>query len=163
MGILFTPKLIWTRAKLHSLRRLLFDMMVKPILCYGGEVWGYEYCNQIETVHANFCKTFLGLSRHINNSMALGECGRLPLCSTYYVRCIKYWCRLLHMESHRYPSNAYLMLKQHDDIGRINWATHVKTLLHRYGFGYAWVAQDIGDTNMFVAVSAALGKVGVAI
>ncbi len=155
MGILFTPKLIWTRAKLHSLRRLLFDMMVKPILCYGGEVWGYEYCNQIETVHANFCKTFLGLSRHINNSMALGECGGLPLCSTYYVRCIKYWCRLLHMESHRYPSNAYLMLKQHDDIGRINWATHVKTLLHRYGFGYACVAQDIGDTNMFVAVSAA--------
>ena len=128
MGLLFTPKLKWTRAKLtlaaqaqksimlisnyqckfgyfhHNIFKL-FDSMVKPILCYGGEVWGFEYAQQIESIHAQFCKSFLGLPRHINNSMALGECGRLLLCTTYYVKPIKYWCHILQMSPNRYPRN----------------------------------------------------------
>ena len=110
MGLLFTPKLKWTCAKLtlaaqaqksimsisnyqrkfgyfhHNDIFKLFDSMLKPILCYGGELWGFEYAQQIESIHAQFCKTLLGLPRHINNSMVLGECGRLSLCTTYYVK-----------------------------------------------------------------------------
>ena len=34
----------------------LFDAMVAPILLYGSEVWGYEDCNVIKTLHLEFCK-----------------------------------------------------------------------------------------------------------
>ncbi len=82
--------------------------------------------------------------------MALGECGRLPLCVTYHTNCIKYWCKLLQMPDHRYPKNCYLMLKQLDDAGRVTWAIHIKQLLFRYGFGYIWLSQDVGDIEVFV-------------
>ena len=57
--------------------------MVTPILCYGSEVWGTEYSDVIESVQLNFCKYFLGVNNSVNNAVAIGECGRLPLCVTY--------------------------------------------------------------------------------
>ena len=100
--------------------------MVKPILTYGAEIWGFEYSEVIEQVQIQFCKQFLGVNNSVNNSVALGECGRLPLCIAYHVKCIKYWCKLLQMPDHRYPKNCYIMLKAQDDIGRNNWVTSVK-------------------------------------
>ena len=41
---------------LHTESFKLFDSMVKPILCYASQIWGYEYCELIESVHINFCK-----------------------------------------------------------------------------------------------------------
>ena len=57
----------------------LFDSLVKPILCYGSEVWGTEYSTIIESVHFTFCKYFLGVNSSVNNAVAIGECGRLPV------------------------------------------------------------------------------------
>ena len=54
------------------------DVLMKHVLCYGSKVWGY--CNTIETVHNDFCKRDLFVDRTTNNSMSLGEWGRLPLC-----------------------------------------------------------------------------------
>ena len=42
------------------------------------------------------------------------------------------------------------MLKDIDISGRWTWATEVKELLFRYGFGYVWIAQDVGDVDMFL-------------
>ena len=127
LGLLFTPKLKWMRAKdmlvakgrksifsiLQYQRKFghfeysemlkIFDAMVTPVLCHAAEIWGHTYSEHIETVHANFCKLFLDLSRNANHCMALGECGRYFLCSVYYYKCIKYWCHLLHMSRNRYP------------------------------------------------------------
>ncbi len=128
----------------------LFDTMVTPVLCYGAEIWGYEFSEQIESVQTSFCKSFLGLFRTVNDSMALGDCGRYPLCTTYFSKCISYWCRLIQMPNHRYPRNCYLMLKAHDDMGRVNWASNVRNLLYKYGFGFVWISQDVGDITMFL-------------
>ena len=174
MGIVFTPKLSWTPAKeklaaqarkaiysINNYRRKfgyfshneyfkLVDAIVKPILTYGAEIWGFEHAEVIEQVQIQFCKQFLGVNNSVNNSVALGECGRLPLCISYHVKCIKYWCKLLQMPDHLYPKNCYIMLKSQDDIGRNNWVTSVKMLLFRYGFGFAWLSQDVGNINIFV-------------
>ena len=130
LGILFTPKLSWTATKhklasqatkaiyaiknyempfghfVHKESFKLFDSMVSPILTFGAEIWGYEYSTVIEQVHTKFCKQFLGVNQSTNNSVALGECGRLPLCIIYHTKCIKYWCNLLIMPNNRYPKNC---------------------------------------------------------
>ena len=86
LGLIFTPKLSWSKAKrkLASQARkaifcikpyqrkfgyfqqdkmfCLFDSMVKPILCYGSEVWGTDYSDVIKSVHFIFCKYFLGVN-----------------------------------------------------------------------------------------------------
>ena len=175
MGLLFTPKLSWSKAKRklaaqarkaifciknyqrkfgyfkHEEIFRLFDSMVKPILCYGSEDWGTEYSTIIESVHFTFCKYFLGVNSSVNNAVAIGECGRLPLCVFYFTNCIKYWCKLLHMHDNRYPKSCYKMLKALDEAGRENWVSKVRVLLYTYGFGYTWVAQDVGDIGLFIS------------
>lgn len=42
------------------------------------------------------------------------------------------------------------MLRNQDSNGRRNWATHVKRLLYENGFGYIWLANDIGDAKVFI-------------
>ena len=104
MGLLFTLK--WTKALfllavqatsslsvsrsfshrfgalIHCEFFKIFDTMVKPILLYGGggELRGYTYRESVEKSHILACKRFLGVGKYTNNNMALGECGRYPLC-----------------------------------------------------------------------------------
>ena len=125
--------------------------MVKPILCYGSEVWGTEYSTIIKSVHFTFCKYFLGVNSSVNNAVAIGERGRLPLCVFYFTNCIKYWCKLLYMHDNRYPNSYYKMLKALDEAGRENWVSEVRVLLYTYGFGYTLVAQDVGDIGLFIS------------
>ena len=42
------------------------------------------------------------------------------------------------------------MLKRHDEIGRTNWVTSVKNILYRYGFGFVWISQEIGNVELFL-------------
>lgn len=43
------------------------------------------------------------------------------------------------------------MLKSLDDCGKTTWATYW-TLLFQYGFGFAWLSQEIGDIKLFVSI-----------
>ena len=59
-----------------------FDSMVKPVACYGAEIQGDKYSEEIEKIQAKFCKQYIGLKQNTNDAFALGECGRLPLAFT---------------------------------------------------------------------------------
>ena len=176
LGMFFTPKLVWTKSlKSQALQALkasasifkyqknfgffnpedafkLFDSVVKPILCYGSEIWGYKYYEKIEKIQSRFCKRFCCLSPNTPDILALGECGRLPVAITYMVRCLTYWIKLLTMETHRYPKQCYIMLKRLDEVGKITWASHVKEMLYKYGFGYVWIAQDVGNSKQLLGL-----------
>ena len=174
LGLYFTPKLIWSKTKellakqalkaASSIFRYqrqfgffhpsdafkLFDSMVKPVACYGAEIWGYNYSDEIERIQTKFCKYYIGLRQNTNDDFALGECGRLPLAVNYMTQAIKYWLKLLYMPNHRYPRQCYLMLKSLTDTGKITWATHIKSLLFEFGFGYAWLANEVGNCSHFL-------------
>ena len=72
----------------------LFDSMIKPVLCYGSEVWGFEVSESIVNVHTNYCKTFLKLPPCTFQVFARGEYGRYPMYIDYFCNCIKYWIKL---------------------------------------------------------------------
>ena len=97
MGILFTPKLVWTKTKENLAEKAnkaiitikilqnklgslsvydsfkLFDTMIVPILCYGSEIWGFEIAHQVEIVHDRFCKSILKVPIHTNSILARGN------------------------------------------------------------------------------------------
>ena len=54
------------------------------------------------------------------------------------------------MTDDRYPRNCYIMLKRHDGIGRTYWVTYVKNILYRYGFGFVWISQELGNVELFL-------------
>jgi hypothetical protein len=77
LGLVYSCVMSWSKGKLtlaqqatkaakvllHFVRKseascqqalFLFDGMISPILCYNSEIWGYEYCDEIERVHVKF-------------------------------------------------------------------------------------------------------------
>ena len=174
LGMFMTPKLLWTATHEYASRQAtkaiscifryqrsfgffdpncafkLFDSMVKPVLCYGAEIWGHQYIDKIEKVHLKFCRQYCLLPQQTANAFVYGECGRLPLCYTYMTTCVKYWIRILQMHPQRYPQQCYRMLKRLDESGRKTWIDSIKHLLFSYGFGYVWIAQDVGSSKLFI-------------
>ena len=174
LGVIFSTTLKWNRCvealsskalrALAGIRKLyfklkqlpvdmvfkMFDVKIKPILLYGSEIWGFQKYEAIEKIQIKLCKMVLGVGRDVKNSIALGECGRLPIVIDTQIRLIKYWCRLVNMPSDRYPKQCYNMLYSHDSSGRKNWVSEVRVLLCKYGFGYVWVMQHSGDIHLFI-------------
>ena len=176
LGLYFTPKLIWTKSKevlakqaqksASSIFRFqkqfcffrpsdafkLFDSMVKPVAIYGAEIWGYMFSEEIEKIQTRFCKQYVGLKQKTADFFALGECGRFPLAIFYMTQAVKYWIKLTQMTNDRYPRQCYLMLRALSDGGKTTWASHIKNLLYEHGFGYAWIADSVGNTNSFLNI-----------
>ena len=118
LGVYFTPKIVLSKTKevlaLQASKAVfkifqyqrhfgyfcpkdifqLFDSIVRPILCYGSEIWGYEYCKTIEKIQIKFCKRHSCLHQNTADFLVLGECGRYPLAVTYMTQCVKYWVTL---------------------------------------------------------------------
>ena len=128
----------------------IFDSKIQSILLYSSEVWGYQRLDKLEKVHLLACKRFLGVPIKTPNKIVYGELGRFPLYINSTIRCIKYWLRLLQMDPHRLPKQAYQMMVMQDQSGKICWATHIRELLSRTGFYYIWHNQCPGNVNGFL-------------
>jgi hypothetical protein len=130
----------------------LFDKLIKPILCYGGEIWGMNNATKIENVHLHFLKNILGVKVQTQNNFIYGELGRMPLKQHRIVQVLKYWIKIIRSDDIKLTKQTYnLML---DDIGRnqrtTNWATSVRTILGNLGLNYAWIFQEVGNENIFI-------------
>ena len=60
-----------------------FDLMIKPNLLYGCEVWGHEDIEQIEVFHRNFLRRLLRIQKNAPKAMTYGELGQQELNSQY--------------------------------------------------------------------------------
>ena len=130
---------------------LLFDVMVKPIILYGSEIWGYQRRKCVESVQIQFCKLLLKLGSHTSNDASLGECGRYNLYVDSLFKCIKFWIKVIHMPNDRLPKDAYDMLYGLDQYGKNTWASEIKYVLNRTGFSYVWISQTIGNVKLFLS------------
>jgi len=65
--------------------------LVKPILLYGCETWGFGNIDMLERVQLIFLKYILGLKASTPNAMVYGETGVFQLKFDIETRVIKYW------------------------------------------------------------------------
>ena len=110
----------------------LFNSIVKPILLYGSEVWGYSsVCNiqQIERVQLKFCKHLMKLNRDTPNAMVLGECGQFPIAIDVQIRSVMYWLKL----KNGLKSYSAALLKM--NVNR-DWSNYVKDILNACGLSF---------------------------
>ena len=129
----------------------IFDSKIQPILLYGAEIWGLQpavvHC---EAVHLFALKRFLGVDKRISNDLVYGETKRYPLSISAGLRCIRYWLKLLQMESYRLPRKSYDMLFEMDAKGKKNWVSNVRLFLCENGFGEVWLNQGVGNQFSFL-------------
>ena len=130
----------------------IFDSMIQSVLLYSSEIWRLHILDSIERVHLMACKRYLGVPSRTPNKMIYRELGRYPLFIASYVRCMKYWFRLLYMEQRRLPNQAYRMLVNLDENGKQCWASEVRELLCKTGFYFVWLQQSVGDVKSFLYV-----------
>ena len=128
----------------------LFDSKVAPILTYACELWGMHDIIEVERVHTNSFKRFLNVSIHCSNMTLYADTGRLPLCISLKLRCVKYWLRLLNMNDKRLCKQAYNRLYTLSEQGLENWVTNIKHVLESNGFGIVWLFKGVGNESLFL-------------
>ena len=107
--------------------------------------------NPTESVHLFACKRFLNVAARIQSKMVYGELGRHPLQISCYIRAIRYWFRLLKLDSERLPIQADRMLMNLDTNSKYIWASSIRSVLQSLDFGYVWLAQGVAEKTVFCA------------
>ena len=129
----------------------LFDSQVLPIMQYGSEVWGLDKNSILcEKTHLFAVKNFLNVDICTPNDLVYGEMKRYPITINFAINTIRYWLKVLEMDNRRLPKKAYSMLFDLDSKGKHTWASNIRNTLCKYGFGYAWWGQGVGNKEMFL-------------
>ena len=128
----------------------LFDKCVLPVLTYGAEVWGTSVHSSIEQVLCKFCRHQLGVGSKAPTPAVLGECGRNSLYVQCYLKCVKYWLKLISSEEGTLLRSCYEMLVVYCNAGRSNWATDIKNMFYSLGYGYVWENQSVENPAIFI-------------
>ena len=130
----------------------IFDAQVQPIMQYGSEIWGLSNAaSECEKVHLYALKKYLNVDQKTPNDLVYTETCRYPISINSVINCIRYWLKLVLMESYRLPRKAYDSLYALDSRGKETWVTNVRLCLTQNGFGYAWLNQGVGNDKKFLA------------
>ena len=130
----------------------LFDKMIKPILLYGCEVWGYGDIRIIERVHLKFLKQILNLKKSTPSFMVYGEVGAFPPSLEIKSRVVNYWAKLhFDRKKNEIASNMYWATRTLSEQDRLpsKWLLNVKTLVNQNGYGNIWNVNDAINTKWF--------------
>jgi hypothetical protein len=108
--------------------------MIKPILLYGCEVWGFGKNEVLERVHLKFCKILLNLKSSTPNYMYMvyGELDRYPIDIDIKVRIISYWARLLSGKPAKFSNVFYRLSRNLNENGDadLSWVYFIRTILN---------------------------------
>ena len=103
-----------------------------PILTYASEVWGTIEILKLERLHLSACKYALGVKSSTNTEAVYAELGRVCVKKRFHVNILKFYNRLINLDSNRYASKALIMLTMDADSGNCNWVSIVRSLQALY-------------------------------
>ena len=122
----------------------LFNKIVKPVLLYGCEIWGFGNIDCIERVQLKFLKYILGLKSSTPNCMVYGETGVKPLSIEIKCRIISYWSDLVIPQQNKLPCLIYRILLNNFNNSqtvsrlRFQWIKFVQNILYECGLYNIW-------------------------
>lgn len=130
----------------------IFDSTIRPILAYASEVWCVDYLKLLlkpnlidkspfELINNRFCKGIMGLPRQASNFGVKAELGRNPIFAFICSQVIRYWARIINMDSNRLLKFAYLSELTIHREGGTSWATFIMKLLDIAKENKLWVNQ----------------------
>ena len=128
--------------------------MIRPILLYGCEIWGYGNVEVIERVQLKFLKQILNLKKTTPSFLVYGEVGAYPLFIDIQTRIISFWTKLgdnctNHTAITLYKVIYYLRDKR---LLKSTWLDNIKHLIYTNGFGYVWESHNAVNRKWFRSI-----------
>ena len=117
--------------------------MIKPILLYGCEIWGFGNSDVLEKVHLKFCKMILNVKTSTPNNMIHGELSRYPVEIDIKIRIISFWAKIICGKQSKiacimHSLSHHLYSQQNFDI---KWIKYLEKILNETGFSNIWQTQ----------------------
>lgn len=135
----------------------LFDKLVKPILLYGCEVWGFGNVTVIERVQLKFLKHALNIKNSTPNYIVYGEVGVYPLEVEIKARMISYWSKLNSPDKFgTLATHVYYATRSFYNNNIITsrslyfkWIHSIKTTLNNIGYSGIWDSHSFPNAKWF--------------
>ena len=112
----------------------LYEMLVKPVLMYGSDVWGYNKTAlaQIDKIMLHYCRCILNVKASTSNIITFNECGILPpsVYSQISVSCLMN--RLYQVSDNTVAKQVYNELCKLNSMGFDTWVTRVSDLTQHF-------------------------------
>ena len=131
------------------MRMKLFDVLVKPIICYGSEVWGplnnLSTCKSIdqlwirmaklpvENFQVKFCKGVLNVQPKACNAAVMGELGRFPMFLYIIKSMLRYYGHMSDLKNER-PLLAAASAEDEILKGNKSWRGNLDKILNIFGY-----------------------------
>lgn len=126
----------------------LFHKVVKPILLYGCECWGYGNINILEKVQLKYLKYVLGVKSSTPNCIVYGETGVKPLNIDINTRLIDFWSKLITPPLPKLTVSLYnivlsrFMFSENPRQSHFQWIRNIKEILIKCGHINIWQSHD---------------------
>ena len=133
----------------------LFDKLVKPILLYGSEVWGFGTLDVLERTKLKILKFILNMKSSTPDFMVYGETGFFPININIQCRVIAYWAKLISSDVFKLSGIMYKViycLSKYLNIRntRFCWIRNVKHILDNCGMSGIWESQTFPNEKWLV-------------
>ena len=125
-----------------------FNVLVKPVVLYGAEVWGSEKCDigLLERLQLTFSKYVLSVNKFTSSMMVYGELGAIPLDVDIKSRMLTFRARLCFGYKHKISNTIYSLLYTLDEknilVFKSEWIETMKTILNNCGLSGLWLNQS---------------------
>ncbi|UYV78190.1 hypothetical protein LAZ67_16000418 [Cordylochernes scorpioides] len=90
----------------------LFDSIVMAVLMYAAPIWATEYKDLLDHIQDTFIRRFLNLPRYTPGYIIRPETGRVSLIIIALKLTLKYWLRVLSMDTNRLPRICLTRMRQ---------------------------------------------------
>ena len=97
----------------------LFNKVIKPILLYGSEIWGFGNLDILERVQLKLFKQILNLKKSTSSFMVYGELGARPLSIDIQSRMFSFWTKLWGHGKNEIASSLYKLILNLNEQGKI--------------------------------------------
>ncbi|MCG7875884.1 MAG: reverse transcriptase family protein [Candidatus Thiodiazotropha endolucinida] len=125
-----------------DLQLKLFDQTILPILTYSCEVFGFENCGLLESIHTQFLKSVIRARKSTPLYMVYGELGRYPIEITVKSRMVNYWSKLISGKPQKLASLLYQRLRTNHIQSK--WHTSIRKIFEECGRPDIWINQSAG-------------------
>ena len=121
--------------------------LIRPILEYGIEIWGVTKIPQIERAQLEVGRRILGVSIKTASEAIRGELGLWSMSARRDLALLRWWGKLVKMDSARLCAQVYRHRKTHIRENYSGWCRRVKTLLEELKVGHLWLSEEVGNGN----------------